>query len=261
SNEDSMGLLVPASAEVLASKGVCAVLADGVSSADAGREAAETCVQSFLNDYFSTPDTWTVETSARKVLSAINRWLYSRSNRFVDAAKGYVCTLSILVIKSRTAYIFYVGDTRVYRLRQGALEQLTRDHAVRVSGRTSYLARAMGLDSSVSVDLKRQAVFDSDVYLLTTDGIHDYLPAESMGRILAESADLQAACRRLIAEAHAAGSPDNLTCQLVRVDALPDTTADEYVQHLTELPFPPELSPGMVLDGFRVERELHASAR
>jgi serine/threonine protein kinase len=59
-----------------------------------------------------------------------------------------------------------------------------------------------------------------------------------------------------------AGSDDNVTCQWLRVDSLPNADADEYVNHLTALPFPPPaLEPGWVLDGFKIERELHASSR
>jgi serine/threonine protein kinase len=57
------------------------------------------------------------------------------------------------------------------------------------------------------------------------------------------------------------GSDDNLSCQLLRVDALPLENAEDLYQKLTELPFPPPLDPGMVIDGYRVEAELHASSR
>ncbi len=263
-NEDSMGLLVPSDPQLLEMKGASAVLCDGVSAADGGAVAAETSVQNFLNDYFSTPETWTVETSAQKVLSALNRWLYSRGAEFANAERGYVCTLSALVLKSRTAYLFHVGDSRVYLLRKGGLTQLTTDHALRIGDTTTYLSRAMGLDSRVAVDFKRLPVEVGDVFLLTSDGVHDYLSTDALERLTAPAvgaSDLDATCESLIEAALAENSPDNLTAQLLRVDAVPDATADEYVKRLTALPFPPELRPGLVLDGFRIEEELHASSR
>ncbi|MEN9578835.1 MAG: hypothetical protein RJA70_1844 [Pseudomonadota bacterium] len=260
-NEDSMGLLVPREAALLTHKGIALVIADGVSAADAGREAAETCVQNFLNDYFSTPDTWTVETSARKVISALNSWLYSRSASFGNTEKGYVCTLTILVLKSRLAYIFHVGDTRVYLFRGGQLRQLTRDHAIPISNGSTYLSRAMGLDSKLDIDFVLEPVDPGDLFLLTSDGVHDYVPHAELTELLAESTDLEETSRALLKRAIDAQSPDNVTCQLVRVDELPDGSADEYLRHLTELPFPPELRPGLVLDGYLVEQELHASRR
>ncbi|HSC85899.1 MAG TPA: protein kinase [Polyangiaceae bacterium] len=265
-NEDSMGLLVPDEQELLQTKGICAIIADGVSAAEAGREAAETCVQTFLGDYFSTPDTWTVATSAQKVLTSLNNWLHGKSNAFVDAQKGYVCTLSILVIKSCTAHVFHVGDTRIWRKRAGTLEQLTKDHTVAVSKDQQFLSRAMGLDSNIAVDFRKDPVEPGDVFLLTSDGVHGSLDAAQLSALLGENgageqASLDENCRAIVAAAIAAGSPDNATCQLVRVETVPDASMDEYLNRLTELRFPPDLEPGHVIDGLRVEREIFSGPR
>lgn len=265
-NEDSMGILVPSEEALLQTKGVCAVIADGVSAAEAGREAAETCVQTFLGDYYSTPDTWTVATSAQKVLTALNNWLHGKSSAFSDAQKGYVSTLSILVIKSCTAHVFHVGDTRIWRKRAGVLEQLTKDHTIAMSKGQQFLSRAMGLDSNISVDFRKDPVEPGDVFLLTSDGVHGSLDQAELSRLLGEdgagtSASLEENSRVIVAAALAAGSHDNLTCQLVRVEAVPDASVDEYLSRLTELRFPPDLEPGHVIDGLRVEREIFAGPR
>ena len=106
-NEDCCGIRVPDN-YLLHTKGVAAIVADGVSSADNGREASESCVQGFLQDYYSTPESWATKTSAQKVLGALNRWLYGMSIRHQGSATpGYVSTLSALIIKSTTAYIFF----------------------------------------------------------------------------------------------------------------------------------------------------------
>jgi serine/threonine protein phosphatase PrpC len=261
-NEDSMGLFVPDEPRMLTHKGVAVVISDGVSAAEAGREAAETCVKSFLGDYFSTPETWTVETSARKVLGALNGWLYRKSSEFIESQRGYVCTLSILVLKSRTAYFFHVGDTRIYLYRGGKLRQLTRDHTTRVSDRDTYLARAMGLDSRIDIDFGTEALQRGDQFLLTTDGIHGLLSDSIIAHTLGTETDARTIPKKLMDAALAAGGEDNVTCQWLRVDGLPDADADEYVNHLTALPFPPPaLEPGWLLDGFKIEKELHASSR
>ncbi len=265
-NEDSMGALCPSEPNLLTHKGVAAVIADGVSTADAGREAAELCVKTFLGDYYSTPETWTVETSSRKVLTSINRWLYEKGARYREAHHGYICTLSALVLKSRTAYVFHVGDTRVVRWRDGVLTRLTRDHTVQVSGSEKYLARAMGFDSKVEVDLNRSSLVAGDIFLLTSDGIHDYVPDSRIADFLAQVPDgdataLEAHCQQLLDFALKRGSKDNLTCQLLRVDEVPAANAAEYIDHLCQLPFPPELSVGDEIDGFVIKKELHASSR
>lgn len=266
-NEDSMGALCPDLPALLAHKGAVAVIADGVSTAEAGREAAELCVKSFLGDYFSTPETWSVETSSRKVLNTINEWLYAKGRQHPDAHRGHVSTLSVLVLKSRTAYVFHVGDTRVQLWRNGKLRRLTRDHTVQVSGTEKYLARAMGFDTKVEVDLQRTSVELGDVFLLTSDGIHDHVSDAELEAWLSEVTSnrelpqLEHHCERLIRLASEHGSQDNLTCQLLRVDHLPDANATEYIDRLGELPFPPELSPGALIDGFVVREELYASRR
>jgi serine/threonine protein phosphatase PrpC len=152
-NEDAIGIRIP-NGKLLASKGAAAVIADGVSAAEAGREASETCVSNFLSDYFSTPDVWTVKKSAQQVLTALNRWLYGRGQGYGDNQKGYVTTMSTLVFKSHTAHMFHIGDSRIYRLRDGELEQLTKDHATPISDHQTYLTRAVGLDVRLDVDYR-----------------------------------------------------------------------------------------------------------
>ena len=120
-NEDCIAIQIPQDAQ-LTTKGIVAAIADGVSAAEAGREASEIAVKGFINDYYSTPDSWSVKQSAHKVLIALNRWLYGQGQKFLEAEKGYVTTFSTLILKSQAAYVFHVGDSRIYRLRDGALE-------------------------------------------------------------------------------------------------------------------------------------------
>lgn len=263
-NDDCLGLRLPGE-PVRTLKGVAAAIADGVSSAEAGREAAETCVQSFLADYYSTPDSWSVKHSVQVVLTALNRWLYAKSHGTHAAHRGYVSTFSAVVIKSRTAHLFHVGDSRIHRFRDGRLERLTTDHATQISERERYLSRAMGMDSQLDVDYRAVDVRAGDLLLLTTDGLHDWLPETEIAAALARGADAEGAfektCAELVAAALRGGSDDNLSVQLIRVDAVEPPERDEVVRELTRLPFPPPLEPGMRIDGYRVEREIHASAR
>jgi serine/threonine protein phosphatase PrpC len=259
-NEDAIGIRIPGG-NLLTTKGAAAVIADGVSAAEAGREASQTCVTGFLSDYFSTPESWSVKQSAQRVLTALNRWLYARGRGFSDSSKGYITTMSAVVFKSRSAHLFHVGDSRIYLLRDGALEQLTRDHSTPVSADHAYLARALGLDVELQADYRSVNLRVGDLFLLTTDGIHDALDGGAVRRLLAGEGSLEQRCRALAKAALAAGSSDNLSCQLLQVDALPDAQIDEVLSHLTRLRFPPYLEPGTLLDGFRVVRELHASRR
>ncbi len=260
-NDDSCGIRIPNDAS-LRTKGIAAVIADGMSGSEAGREAADACVQGFLNDYFSTPESWTVKTSGEKILGALNRWLYSQGHQKYDSPKGLVTTLSALVIKSNTLYLFHVGDTRIYRLRGDEFEQLTNDHRVTVSSDKTYLSRAMGIDPHIDIDYRALNVEQKDIYLLTTDGIHDFVDDVTLKRLMVEHAKSpETGVGAILRKAKTLASNDNLTAQLLRVEHLPNLDENEFYRELTELPFPPPLESGMVLDGYRILRELHASKR
>lgn len=260
-NEDCIGIRLPEE-PLLTTKGMVAVIADGVSSADAGKEASEASVQGFLSDYFATPDSWTVKTSGQKILTALNRWLYGQGQKHIDEERGYITTLSALVIKSQTAFIFHIGDTRIYRYRAGSLEQLTKDHTAHVAPGKSYLARAMGIDLNLDIDFRTEPVEPGDLFILTTDGVHDFIP-HAHKKLIVERAgtDLQKICDDLIQIAADNQSPDNLSCQALKIESVGKANADDLYRKLSELPFPPALSPGMVLDGYKVLKEIHASTR
>ena len=93
SNDDSCGLYIPEGG-LLHSKGIAAIVADGVSGSAQGRVAAETCVQGFLSDYYSTPESWSVKTSCQRVLTALNRWLYGQGQHTFEGEHELVTTLS-----------------------------------------------------------------------------------------------------------------------------------------------------------------------
>ncbi|MDQ8208152.1 bifunctional protein-serine/threonine kinase/phosphatase [Coraliomargarita sp. SDUM461003] len=260
-NDDCLGVRIPRDSS-LGSKGVAMILADGVSSAEAGREAAEICVQGFLSDYYSTPDTWQVKTAGHRVIVAINSWLYGKGQAFAEARKGFVCAMSGLVLKSHSLHYFHVGDTRIYLWRSGHLEQLTQDHRAWVSQKTSYLARAMGLGMNLDVDYRRVQIEVGDVIFTCSDGVHEFVCDRELAAIIAAGrSDLDASCESILTQALAAGSSDNVSCQLLEIVGLQDITAAEVYQELGRLPFPPPLSPGMCLDGYVVQSILDESPR
>jgi len=261
SNDDACGIRVP-DAALVNSKGIAAVIADGMSGSEAGKEAAAACVRGFLADYFTTPDSWSTETAGEKILSALNRWLYAQGHRHYESTRAMVTTLSVLVIKSATAHLFHVGDTRIYRMRQGKLECLTRDHRVHVSEDKNYLSRAMGIELHMEIDYRALPVEIDDIYLLTTDGVHDYLDDASLADFLyGGHQDLDEVARAIVGSALAQGSHDNVSCEVLKIEELPHRDAHEFYRQFSELPFPPPLETGMVLDGYEIIRELHASKR
>ena len=146
-NQDFHGACIPDEPQLTA-KGIAVALADGVSSSNVSQVASEAAVKGFLEDYYCTSPAWSVRQSAQRVLMAINSWLYAQTRQSqyrYDQDRGYVCTLSALIVKSTTAHLFHVGDSRIYRLRDGSLEQLTEDHRLWISREKSYLGRALCL--------------------------------------------------------------------------------------------------------------------
>lgn len=251
--------------ERLKMKGLAFAMADGISSSDVSHIASETAVKSFLDDYLCTSEAWSVRTAAERVLLATNSWLYAQTrngpHRY-DANRGYVCTFSALIIKARTAHLFHVGDSRIYRLREGALEQLTHDHRLWVSETESYLSRALGVNSHLDIDYRAEPVHEGDVFILTTDGVHEHCQTRQIIEAIAASdSELDTAARRLIDLALEQGSDDNLSIQIVRVDSLPDKNGPALSQQIEDLPFPPILEPRNEFDGHTILRELHANSR
>lgn len=262
-NQDFHGVLIP-DEPLLSLKGISVVLADGISTSSVSRIAAESAVKGFLTDYYCTSESWSVRTSAQRVLAATNSWLHAqtRSQYAYDKDRGYVCTLSAMVIKSTTAHLFHIGDSRIYRLSGNTLEQLTNDHRIVISSQQSYLGRALGVNPQIEIDYQMLRLEPGDVFVLATDGIYEHLSARHMAKAVNEGhADLDTAAKAIVDQAFDAGSDDNLTVQIIRVDSLPDGDASEVFAQPHEMPLPPLLEARAVFDGYRIVRELHGSSR
>ena len=265
-NEDFLGSYIPSQETddiaQLESKGITIAIADGMSGSDGGKEASQVSVSQFLTDYYGTPESWTVKQAATKILTALNTWLYSQGQQKYGTAKGMVTTFSAMVLKSQTAHLFHVGDSRIYRLRGTDLVQLTRDHRVWITNDRDYLSRAMGIDTHLEIDYRATTVQENDIYLLTTDGIHDFVGDKEIQEIIeAHKTDPQKATSQLIKAAEANESNDNISAHILRVDYLPEPDKTEFYEQLTQLPFPPDLKAGNVIDGYKILRELNASSR
>ena len=264
SNQDFHGALIPGR-PLLGLKGIALALADGISSSDVSGIAAESAVKGFLTDYYCTSETWSVKTSARRVIDATNSWLHAqtrRSRHAYDRDKGYVCTFSVMVLKSATAHIFHIGDSRVYRLVGCSLEQLTEDHRIVLSPEQTYLSRALGMNPQVEIDYRTVQLEKGDVLVQATDGVCEHVDARSVATTIADHAeDLDGAAQAIVRQAYDRGSVDNLTVQIARVDELPDGEAGEMLERASNLPLPPLLQARMMFDGYRIVRELHGSNR
>ena len=263
-NQDFHGVMIPLD-PLLSSKGVVIALADGISSSQVSQIASETAVKGFLEDYYSTSESWSVKRAAQSVLLATNSWLYNQTRKSqyrYDKDKGYVCTFSALILKSTTAHIFHAGDSRVYRLQAGHFETLTEDHRTWVSKEKSYLSRALGVNESLEIDYQKLPLKEGDIFLLATDGIYEFVSDEYMVKTIHCNLDnVDQAAKLILDEAYQHGSDDNLTLQIIKVENLPSFDESEIHQQLTVLPFAPKLSARMEFDGYEVLREVQITSR
>lgn len=267
-NEDCAGIFLPQDDYYRENKGATFVVADGVSSAEAGKEASETAVNRFIEEYYHTPETWSVSHAGEKIIETLNYHLYRKSHKYITEGKGYLATFSSLIIKGQTAHYFHVGDSRIYlktgtnsEEEPGKLTQITHDHTAFIEKNHAILARAVGMDSRINIDYGRQPVAVGDSFLLTSDGIHDFLDIETINQLINDQDPPDKICENLIQAALENGSDDNISAVFARIKALPQESLDDYSAKLTRLPFPPELSKGMKIDGYVIKKEVFASAR
>lgn len=258
-NQDTIGARIP-DGSALTTKGIAIVIADGVSSSKAARQASQSAVAGFLTDYYATPDTWRTHQSAAQVIKSLNRYLWGQSQNSIRD-EGYLTTFSSLILKGDSCFIFHVGDTRIYRFRDNSLEQLTRDHTQKIDQNTTYLSRALGADSVLEIDAITESLRVGDMYMLSSDGIHDAIPHNELKALLDTETDPQTIAEQAIALAEKHNTQDNLSIQIIRIDHLGSASQHDAVTLLSKLPFPPPLNLGQTIDGYKIKKIMHESER
>mgnify|MGYP000597278047 CR=1 FL=1 len=260
-NEDFVGMVTPPEPEI-STKGMIAAVGDGVSGSAGGREAAEYSVRGLLTDYYATPDTWPVTQALDRVIKAINSWVQKQGTVRAEAG-GMATTLTTLVVRGSFYYFAHVGDTRLYLLRNGTLKRLTTDHVWDRPEMRHVLTRAIGLDSQLAIDHGMGELQAGDIFLLASDGVWGALPEYDLSWHLSTLSDKpdapDATAKLLVDAALAAGSKDNASAIVVRIAQLPEENLRDALSGSQQLPVPPRLKPGQVLDGYAVEEVIHES--
>lgn len=244
--------------------GAVFAVADGIGSSAVSRAAAEHAVNDFVAGVSQAGEAMTVRGAGLQMLETINArlWQESRAAGFLaDLDKGYVCAFTALVLKGRQAHLFHLGDTRLYRWREARLECLTQDHRAWLDGGRSCLARALGVAERVEVDYRCIDLAVGDLFVLSSDGLHDWLDQADWATVLASDGDCTAVAQQLVQLALDRGSDDNLSLQLVRLNSLPEALPDPVDSEVAQLPFAPDLAEGDRLDGLTLVRALRQSPR
>ncbi|KMM82702.1 Serine/threonine protein phosphatase PrpC [Pseudomonas taetrolens] len=252
-NQDALRGVTPVPA-LAASKGYLFAIADGVSQCADGGLAARSTLQALALDYYATPETWSVAQALERLLLAQNRWLQANGG-----GQPLLTTVSALVLRGRRFTLAHVGDCRVYRWQADALQRVSEDHVWEQPGMQHVLKRALGLDQHVVLDFLDGELRQGETFVLLSDGVWAVLGDTAIAAIVRDQPDLQSAAQTLVTAAHLAGSQDNASALLVRVDTLGETNIGDALIQLQQWPLPPTLKPGQSFEGWQVERLLGQS--
>ncbi|PCS22925.1 bifunctional protein-serine/threonine kinase/phosphatase [Candidatus Enterovibrio escicola] len=270
-NQDAFAVKIPTNIAELKYKGVIATIADGISSSDSSQKASETSVTEFIDNYMDTPTLWSVKMSVGKILKSLNNWLFHHVQQGNASSNTMVAAFTGVVLKSNTSYIFHAGDCRVYLYRDQQLTKLTQDHRRYTSKSQHHLTRALGIDSHLEIDYQSIPIQQGDLFLLSTDGIHDTLTEKQMTVSIyhalstsicdSESSNLEVTAKYLVDSALDAGSNDNATCLFLSVDALPPASFEECFRDRSEQVTPPVFTNGQRIDHYHIIRVIHSGSR
>jgi protein phosphatase len=215
-------------------------VADGMGGARAGEVASRIAVEQF--DVQDGADD-TPEEQLAEVARGANRKIHQMAQDD-SAYAGMGTTFTAALVTGKHIAIGHVGDSRLYRFRDGELERLTHDHSLveefvrqgkltpaeaEVHPQRSIITRALGPEPEVEVDTYTHAGRDGDVYLLNSDGLTGMINEERVAEILGDRESLEDAAEKLIAAANENGGKDNITVVLFRLgsDGADDDGADE----------------------------------
>ena len=205
-------------------------VADGMGGAQAGEVASRLAAAAFRE--YREADELEPERRVEALVQEANRRVYERSREDANAS-GMGTTVTAALVEGDSVAIAHVGDSRAYRIRGDALEQLTEDHSLVAdlmrSGRLtpeeaeahpqrSVITRALGTDPEVDVDTFAVGLEPDDVFLLCSDGLTTMVPDDEILRIVHDSSSLDRAASALVKAANKRGGEDNVTVVLFRVD-------------------------------------------
>lgn len=227
-NEDFITHCCPAEENGVPGRGALFVVADGVGGSRAGEVASKEAAERLLQYYY---------VSSRKARRALQD-AFTQSNLHVyDLSLTHAeyrrmqTTLTGLLLVGHTAHLGHVGDSRIYRVRGGAIEQLTNDHSevgelVRMSiitaedarhhPRRNVITRTIGGELLLKPDFRVEPLETGDIFVLCTDGLWEPVEEDVIAEI-ASSYPAEEACRRLIDLAIDRGATDNISIQTIKV--------------------------------------------
>lgn len=238
------------------------IVADGMGGHRAGDVASKLATETISEFFKSTANddvTWpfhfdtNLSEEENRLLTGIrvaNRQIFERSARSREyQGMGTTVVGAMFSPRKQRMYIGHVGDSRCYRVRDGQIRQLTRDHSLindyilampdlteeqRNELPKNVITRALGMQDHVIVDLQHDDPRPGDVYVLCSDGLSGMVTDDEILRIVTAASDIGEMCSQLIARANAHGGEDNITAVVIAIEGQGDelaTKASALAEH------------------------------
>lgn len=219
------------------------IVADGMGGHAAGEVASEMAVQIIQRELSPVTDLLSEEVTklVANTLRKANRAIHDRTLTEVDK-QGMGTTASVLVLSGSRYLIGQVGDSRIYLMRDGTLQQLTKDHSyvqeqvdagfltpeqARYHPYSNVITRCVGASPDVEPDTYRGEMRNGDIFLVASDGLTGMVDDRRLGQLLGSRAEPERKVQALISEANGRGGLDNITAIIVQVlEAGPDHETD-----------------------------------
>jgi protein phosphatase len=228
-NEDSV-VTDPQSGLVLVADGMGGYKAGEVASAIAAKVVLDD-VRAGLGRREFLQSGASEATLLKAAIESANRHIYETAAK-IPQCRGMGTTIAAVLFSHGRATVAHVGDSRVYRLREGALSQVTTDHSLfqelidkgyltpeeaQATTPRNLVTRALGIDPEVKVDIQQMDSLPNDIFLICSDGLTDMVGAEDIHLTLDRyGANLQTAAQELVELANAGGGRDNVSVVLAR---------------------------------------------
>ena len=231
-NEDFAGYAAPDDEERAGTHGWLFALADGVGGHDRGEVAARLAVESILMAFVRRRGTRSLNALLPRLVQAANYKVFEAALTVTPGGSNMATTLVACALRYDRAVVAHAGDSRCYLVRQGYAAAVTRDHTfsneqlkmgVVTSGEASrsqiahVLSRSLGSQMFLSVDTSEHQIFADDVLLLCSDGLHNSVNSEDIGRIAGHGATPGERRRGTVDLAKERDGGDNISVQLIRV--------------------------------------------
>jgi serine/threonine protein phosphatase PrpC len=209
------------------------IVADGMGGHAAGEIASQIAVVSVRHSLQTTDKKLPLE-QLKQALKEANQAVAKAANDNT-AYKGMGTTLTVLFLDQQQAYFAHVGDSRIYRLGDKQLEQLSDDHSLsaeqlrrglisveeeRKSNFGNILLQAIGVSEELDICLRHFPLTVGERFLLCSDGLSNMLTDAEIEQILRQTGNLGRLCEQLIDRAIAAGGKDNITAIVVQIDEI-----------------------------------------